>query len=302
MAAKPTDGDQRAPIVDTSLLPLLAESLVAFAEFAADMNFSAAASRLHISQPALHAKVSKLSRILDLTLYTNDRNVLTLTPEGERLLAYTLDSARMAEGFWTSLRDESPRTMTVAAGRGSYLFVISDAIKRLSQRPGGLRLVTAQNDAAIRAVRLGVADVATIGDVVPPSDLHSVELGTYPLTLVVSRNHRLAGRSEVKVADLDGLRMALPESGVGLRDNLMAIFWANDVSVVVESEALYWDLLVRFVEFGVESTVVNSFVPLPDELVGLPVLDLPPVVYHAIWRPERQPMASELLAHFDASR
>jgi DNA-binding transcriptional LysR family regulator len=38
------------------------DALHAFAEFAEDGNFTRAAARLHISQPALHTKIANLAR------------------------------------------------------------------------------------------------------------------------------------------------------------------------------------------------------------------------------------------------
>lgn len=285
------------PTISAELTPLLAEPLAAFAEFATDMNFSAASERLNISQPALHSKIAKLGRSLDLTLYTNDRNVLTLTTEGERLVAYAMDASVLARSAWSDLCDAKSRPLTVAAGRGSYLYVIPDAVKALSTRTGGLRLITADNDDAIQSVRRGYVDVATIGHVEPPNDVEAAEIGSYPLMLVVDGCHRLASKKSLTVGDLDGLELALPARGVQLRDNLASTFRQAGVTVKVVTEALNWDLLVQFVHFGVEATIVNSFVALHDEQVGIPIGGLPPAVYHAIWRKERHQSAEEFLAH-----
>ena len=61
------------------------DALRAFAEFAEDANFSRAAIRLHISQPALHAKVAKLSGAIGRPLYVSRGRV---SNAWERTLRY----------------------------------------------------------------------------------------------------------------------------------------------------------------------------------------------------------------------
>ena len=49
------------------------DALLAFAEFSRDCNFTRAADRLHLSQPALHTKISNLARNLGTPLYIRKR-------------------------------------------------------------------------------------------------------------------------------------------------------------------------------------------------------------------------------------
>jgi DNA-binding transcriptional LysR family regulator len=64
------------------------EWLRSFVAFAERMSFTAAARALHISQPALHVQVRKLSESLGVVLYHREGRVLVLTSEGERVLAF----------------------------------------------------------------------------------------------------------------------------------------------------------------------------------------------------------------------
>ena len=48
---------------------LVAEDLAAFAAFARHRNFTRAAADLHVSQPALHARIRKLEGRLGTPLY-----------------------------------------------------------------------------------------------------------------------------------------------------------------------------------------------------------------------------------------
>ena len=62
------------------------ESLRAFAVFAEVLNFTHAAERLHVSQPALHARIRRLADTLGVELYRREGRRLLLTHAGEQLL------------------------------------------------------------------------------------------------------------------------------------------------------------------------------------------------------------------------
>ena len=63
------------------------EWLEAFAAFAEHESFTRAARALHLSQPALHVQVKKLSEALSVTLYRREGQRLVLTADGLRVAA-----------------------------------------------------------------------------------------------------------------------------------------------------------------------------------------------------------------------
>ncbi|MFZ5890453.1 MAG: LysR family transcriptional regulator [Myxococcota bacterium] len=64
------------------------EWVFAFTEFAEHLNFTRAAKQLHISQPALHVQIRKLSEEVGRPLYRRTGRSLSLTPEGKRLAVF----------------------------------------------------------------------------------------------------------------------------------------------------------------------------------------------------------------------
>jgi DNA-binding transcriptional LysR family regulator len=63
------------PIVDGALLR-------AFAAFAEERNFTRAARRLGLSQPALFERVARLGSLLEVPLYRREGRSLVLTEQG----------------------------------------------------------------------------------------------------------------------------------------------------------------------------------------------------------------------------
>jgi len=68
------------------------EWLTAFIGFAEELNFTRAAARMHLSQPAFHVQIRRLSEAMGVTLYERRGRNLVLTPHGRELLAFARDS------------------------------------------------------------------------------------------------------------------------------------------------------------------------------------------------------------------
>lgn len=69
-------------------MSLPSHELEAFRTIAQTLNFSVAAERVHITQPALSQRIQSLERTLGLTLFVRDRKGVKLTEAGLKLLRY----------------------------------------------------------------------------------------------------------------------------------------------------------------------------------------------------------------------
>ena len=266
---------------------LVADDLEAFAVFATHKNFTRAAAELHVSQPALHTRIRKLEKILDRRLYERQGRILLLTDVGERLAAFANDTRTRAADFLQTLDAAPPRPLVLAAGAGAYQYVIGDVVRRYLDRQFGLRLMTADSDATLAAVRDGTADAGVTALAIPPADLDCEFLTQYPQVLAVRPDHRLAGRRLLRLKDLAGEALVVPPPTRPHRVHLeRSLLDAGvDWSVAVEAEG--WALLVHFVRLGVGPAVVNGFVRTPAAVRTVPVKDLPAVRYYLVTRPNR---------------
>jgi DNA-binding transcriptional LysR family regulator len=266
---------------------LVAEDLEAFAIFAKHRNFTHAADELHVSQPALHARIRKLEQTLGRQLYERQGRTLLLTQTGEHLAAFANDTRSRAAAFLEGLDALPPRPLVLAAGSGAYLYVIGDVLRRYLDRKLGLRLMTTDSDATVAAVRDGTADVGVTALTIPPDDLQCELLTQYSQVLAVRPDHRLAGRRTVRLKDLQGEALVVPPQTRPHRRQLeRSLLDAGvDWSVAVEAEG--WVLLVHFVRMGIAPAVVNGFVRTPATVRTIPIKDLPPIRYYLVTRRNR---------------
>lgn len=279
--------------------------LRAFSVFARHLNFTRAARELHVSQPALHAQVARLSETLGVALYARDGRGLTLTADGARVAGFAHDLTAQATRFLSSMRGESSvAPVVLAAGEGSYLYLLGEGIRAYLQHPEGpLRLMTSDRDATLAAVRAGAADLGVAPLDARVSDLRCARLADVSQMLAMPAAHPLAEKKFVKLKSLAGQRLIVPPEGRAHRAALSEALAAQRVDWEVAVEATGWELMLRFVELGLGLAVVNAFCRLPKGVVARPLRDLPTRVYHLVSRrsgaptPARDRLSASLMEH-----
>jgi DNA-binding transcriptional LysR family regulator len=266
---------------------LVAEDLAAFAVFAAHRNFTHAANELHVSQPALHARIRKLEQTLGRPLYTRHGRALWLTETGEQLAAFANDTRTRATEFLAELDARPPRPLVLAAGSGAYLYLLGEPIRRFLAKKLELRLITTDADTTLGALRDGSADLGVTALALPPDDLDCRPLKQYPQVLAIRPEHRLAARRSVRLKDLHGESLVVPPASRLHRQQLAKSLLDAGVDWSVAVEAEGWDLLVHFVRLGIGPAVVNGSIRTPAAVRTVPIKDLPPVRYYLVTRPNR---------------
>jgi DNA-binding transcriptional LysR family regulator len=271
------------------------DALRSFAAFAEHRNFTTAALALNISQPSLHVKIRKLAAALGTDLYERSGRSLVLTPAGERLATFALDARLRVDDFLVAAEESTP-SLTIAAGRGTFRWVIPDVVRAVSRRGRKIQVITAGRDAAVAALGSGLADVAVVGYDPPPRRFQMREIAACPQVLVISDAHQLARHDQVTLADLAGLDLIVPPPGRPHRRALERALLDAGVPWQATAEADGWDLQVHFADLGLGATIVNGCVRPPTGLAAIPVTGLPTVRYWAAWRPQRQARIADLLA------
>ena len=262
------------------------EWLEGFAVFAEHLNFTHAARALHLSQPALHAQIRRLSEALGVPLYGREGRRLRLTAEGEEVLRFARQSRERIEVFVERLRTgHSQRPVVLAAGEGALLYLLGDAIKGFAARgPAPLRVLTRDGAGTLRALRRGEAHVGVAALDQVPDDLQARDLAEIPQALVMPRDHALARRRTLAVGTLSELPLVLPPQGRPQREALAQAVAAEGGRLRSVVEATGWELAIHFVALGLGLAVVNGCCRLPTGLVGRVVTGLPRVRYRALVR------------------
>lgn len=273
------------------------ESFVAFAEA---MNFTRAAERRHISQPALHVQIQKLSALLGVPLYVRRGRTLELTAQGREVLAFGREQRSRNAQLEAALRPgaEEP-AVTLAAGEGTYLHLLPPALRSFQRsRDCKLRVLTRNREQALSAVLLGEADLAvTVADEVPQSVL-ARPLLRVGASVVLPAGHALARKRTLSIPSLERERLIVPPLGRPLRNALAHAFSEARVAFVPTIEVSGWELMLCFAELGLGLAVVNDFCKAPRGTVKRRLRGLPSVEYQLLRLRERKPSeAARALEH-----
>jgi LysR family transcriptional regulator, low CO2-responsive transcriptional regulator len=263
---------------------LKSEHLEAFVAFAEHLNFTHAAHALHLSQPALHVQIKKLGEEVGVPLYRRRGQKLELTVAGQRLLLHAREEQQRGREILDELRTGSPHpTVTLAAGTGSYLYLLGPAIREFMRTsPARLRLLQRDRAGTALALRQGEAHLGVGAFDALPDDLDAQLLLRVPPLLVMPRRHPLAKKRRVRLEDLQDAPLIVPPVGQPLRATLAQALSSLGIRWQVAVEATGWSLVLRFVELGMGLTVVNGCCEIPRTLAARPLPELPHVSYYVV--------------------
>ncbi len=187
-----------------------------FVAVAEERNFSVAARRVHLSQPALTRSIKALEDALQTQLLDRGPQGAIPTPSGERFLEH----ARMILNDCDRARDEirsfrSGISGTVAFGIAALFasWIADDAVERIGRELPGIDLEVTEGfyEDLIGRLRSGRIDFALTN--LPPVPLDT-DLASEPLLELSARaicgaSHALARRRSVSAADLAEARWVI---------------------------------------------------------------------------------------------
>jgi DNA-binding transcriptional LysR family regulator len=186
-----------------------------FVAVAEELSFTRAAERLHMSQPPLSTQIRDLEAALGVTLIDRSRRTIALTPAGDALRA---EAGRLLVQVDQALRAVQ-RAGTGETGRLTVGFVPSASVTTLpatlrafrERHPGvELYLRDMAPDGLVAALRDGGVDVAFLYLPFAETGVEVRAVSNEALVAALPEGHPLAGRPQLKVADLRDEPFVLP--------------------------------------------------------------------------------------------
>jgi len=188
-----------------------------FAIVAEKQNFGRAAEFLGLSQPALSKSLKRLEGTLRVKLVKRTAKGIELTVEGSTLLRRVQELRLVFQSVSREIADVSAGQvghLRIGAGAAvSQHFLATSFATLLEQVPRArLKVVVSDNDIMIPALRSGELDlIVNYAMPQPPEGVVSELLYADDQFVCSSTKHRLAGRSRLKIADLEDEQWALSE-------------------------------------------------------------------------------------------
>lgn len=194
-----------------------------FIAVAEELNFTRAASRLHIGQPPLSQQIQGLEEELGVRLFERSKRRVELTEAGRRFLAkaygildetdQAIDCARRAA------RGEIGELRIGFTSSVPFTSLLPDLIRQYRQQRPEVTLTlremfTSDQYAALEDKRIDLGFVRYTGIAIPPG-IDVREVRHDPLRLVINAGHPLADRPAVSLAEVRDEGFITYPRGVG---------------------------------------------------------------------------------------
>jgi DNA-binding transcriptional LysR family regulator len=259
--------------------------LTSFIAFAEELNFTRAAARLHISQPALHVQIRKLGEDVGAPLYRRVGRTLELSAQGRDLLGFGRELRERTDAFLTGIKGASPQRVVLAAGEGTLLYGLGPAIRRAAQLPGvKVQVLTRDREGTLAALATAEAHLGVTALDVVPETMGATLLRRSGMLLVMPRGHRLTRARRVRLTDLAGERLVVPPPSRPHRQLVARALAAAGVEWEVALEATGWEVMLHYAALGVGLAIVNDICRIPRSAVARPLSGLPALSYYVLHR------------------
>lgn len=156
------------------------DRLNTFLVAAEDLNFTQAARRLHLSQPAVSQQIRELEDELGVSLFERRGRGLLLTPAGERLRAVSqpiMRELKQMEVEMSAFKGTPQGVLRVGASNTPGIYLLPQALGRFAAQDSGVRvsLQVADTEAVLRSLHEGEIDVAMVEEEPPVGRLQGWE-------------------------------------------------------------------------------------------------------------------------------
>jgi DNA-binding transcriptional LysR family regulator len=250
------------------------KQLRAFCHAARTGSVSAAAEKIFLSQPTVSLQIQALERELDTVLFERRGPKIRLTPEGELLyeLAQPLVEGmdKLHETFSVHCGRIDQGTLDIAAGESTILYILPEPVRRFADRYPGIELrlhnVTGRDGLAM--LRADEVDLAVGSMLEVPDDVNYRPVVTRRPTLITPRDHPLADKQDVTLADIAEYGLILPPRHLSTWRLVDLVFRQQNLSYKVTLEAGGWEVIKKYVELGLGISIVTDVCLTGDEQLG----------------------------------
>lgn len=179
-------------------------------------NITEAAERLFISQPSLTNAIHSLEKEMGVVAFARSNKGVTVTREGEELLAYArqvLEQADLMEEKFCGTGSRNPRFSVSCQHYSFAVNAFVDVIKQYDSDRYDFTLRETQTHEIIEDVALGKSEIGilylsdkneeVILKLLKKNDLVFMELFTAKPHVFICNAHQLAGSTEIRLSDLE---------------------------------------------------------------------------------------------------
>ncbi|WP_426415240.1 LysR family transcriptional regulator [Aestuariirhabdus sp. LZHN29] len=247
-----------------------------FNELATTGNFTQAASRLGIAQPALSMAMQKLEQEVGLKLINRTERRMTVTADGEVLLRYArqmIDLMADAQRELQALKELEQGVIRLGVSAMLASYYLPERLLAFSQRYPGVRITLFEAGTATleQMVLAGELDLALLRTDRPHEQVRYRALIEEQIVACVPVGHDLARQQTVTLQQVTDQPLVLFREGYFLREALSDYSRSARKPLDIRFETNLIELLKRLVREGVGiSTCLSMILEQDTDLRALP--------------------------------
>ncbi|GHG90460.1 LysR substrate-binding domain-containing protein [Pseudodonghicola xiamenensis] len=279
--------------------------LRAFHHVAICGGFSRAAEALYLTQPAISDQVRRLEEEYDILLFNRRNKQVTLTREGEELLAITrrlFDVEQQALELLTESRALRSGELRIVADAAHHLIPV---LSRFRAAYPGIRisLHAGNTQSVLGALHAYEADIGVLGEMPKGRDFVTLKLNSTPIIAFAHRDHPAAATSRARLADLARYPLVLRERGSKTRHRLEELAAVEHVTLSPAIEAEGREAVREIVGSGAGVGFVSTAEFGTDSRFTAIEIDAPPMLMDEALICLRERAGAKLVkAFFDSAR
>ena len=236
-----------------------------FAALTEELHFGRAAEKSFVAQPTLSQQIKKFEDELGVQLFERTKRNVELTQAGEALLPYAkriLKDASRAEKAAHAAQEGEAGYLRIGFTGAVMRSGLSRVIKTFREETPSVELELEELGSRSQAEALR-KETLDIGFVLLPIDergLLTLEVDTAPTVAVLPESHRLAGRDQVPLRELEGEPHIMWERNVapGVYDNYLRACHNAGFAPEVVQEIRHMESLLGLVAAGLGVSTAHS--------------------------------------------
>ncbi len=242
----------------------LLKHLRAFVHTARLGSVSAAGEHLYLSQPSISQQIRTLEEQLGQPLFERHGRKMRLSGAGRSLLDLAgglLDRIdALPDEFARSQDNLTSGQIRVAAGESTILHLLPSLIARFRRQHPGIyvHLHNVTGADGLGMLRADEVDFAVGSMLDVPEDIHYRPIYSFRPVLIHNRDHPLARRSQITLADISPYGLILPPRRLTTHRLVDRVFQKHKLPFRVTLELGGWEVIKRYVALGMGISIVTS--------------------------------------------
>lgn len=195
-------------------------------------SMTAAAKKLHMTQPPVSQAISELEDYYGVKLFERFGRKIYLTKEGERLYAYASHILALFDEAEKQLSDLSQNgILRVGASMTIGIAILPFIIKNFSSVYNKIQIQPVIDNTAtiIKMLETAKLDMGIVEGIVSNDDIIKIPIYDDELVLICPPDHQFAQKKIIKINDLENQYFVIREEGSGTREVFEAVMNEHNI-------------------------------------------------------------------------